>query len=246
MKRRTPVGDHRKADPSDQQYKREKKERSKRNSPFTDGPNRREIDRASRENKEHTDKNGVFGGRGPETRQVGNEERRINPHVKEACGEREPRFLSAPKRPKRAADPGVVPALLGDRGGEFRGHHRDGHCPNYGNNSENREATPETNLRNQLFKTVRPARNHQVHRRGEGADPEAARGGTCAFLNHHRQSFRAFLGLSRGTSSVCRAKRPFTMPSAVRGIFTPNRAGFRYFPARYGPTPTGSPRPLRR
>ncbi len=73
-----------------------------------------------------------FAEPGSNLLEIKNKERRVNRHVKDAGGKRQPRFLEAPEISQAAANPRVVAALLRQGTGKFADHESGRQAPEDG------------------------------------------------------------------------------------------------------------------
>ncbi len=98
---------------------------------FADAGRAAQVPRAAKDDDSQRPEIGAPAGgeRGAEFAQVENEDGRIERHVEDAGGEREPALLVAPEGTEPAAHPDVEAAFGGDGGGELADHERGGQAP---------------------------------------------------------------------------------------------------------------------
>ena len=97
----------------------------------------------------------------------------VDGHVEDAGGEREPGDLEAPEAAEGAVGPDVEAAFVGDGGGELADHECGGQAPEDGDDGEEKERAAEAGHADDVFETVRAARDHEVDGRDERKETEA-------------------------------------------------------------------------
>ena len=107
----------------------------------------------------------IAGGKaGGEAREIEDEDDRVDGHVEDAGGKREPRLLKSPEAAERAAHPAVVAAFFGQRGGEFADHQRGGQAPDEGNDEQQQQGAAVAGVAEDVLQAVRAAGDHEVSR----------------------------------------------------------------------------------
>ncbi len=96
-----------------------------------------------------------------QAREVGDKERGINRHVKNAGDQRKPGFLKSPEISHRAADPRVVAAFGRQRAGKFADHERGRQAPQNRSEQQQQNAAPISRAMNNVFGAVGAAGHHE-------------------------------------------------------------------------------------
>ena len=87
--------------------------------------------------------------------------RRVERHVKDAGGEREPTFLVTPEGPEAATHPNIKAAFVGDGGGEFADHERGGQAPDERQNQQDHDGPAKARAAEDVLNAVGTARHHK-------------------------------------------------------------------------------------
>ena len=101
------------------------------------------------------------GERREEFAQVENEDGRIERHIEDAGGEREPALLIAPEGPEGAADPDVESALGGDGRSQLSDHESGGQAPNQRQDKQDKDGPAEARAAEDVLNAVRTAGDHE-------------------------------------------------------------------------------------
>ena len=105
-------------------------------------------------------------GRG-DSLEIENEGCRVDRHVEDGGGKREPCFLEAPERAQRTTHPGVEAALVGDGGGEFAEHERGGETPEERKKKERQQSEVITAAADDILEVIGTPGDHEIGRREE-------------------------------------------------------------------------------
>ena len=116
------------------------------------------------------------GEAGRDAREIEDEDDRVDGHVEDAGGEREPRLLKSPEAAEGAADPAVVATFLGQRGGEFANHQRGGQAPDERDDEQQEQGAAVAGVAEDVLQTIRAAGDHEVGRSDERKQPHFAVG----------------------------------------------------------------------
>ena len=99
---------------------------------------------------------------GSEAAKVEDEDGRIDGHVEDAGGDRQPTFLKAPEAAEGAANPDVEAAFGWDGAGQFADHERSGEAPDEGNDGEKDKRASVTCFADDVFEAIGAAGDHEV------------------------------------------------------------------------------------
>ncbi len=111
-----------------------------------------------------------------ELREIGDGERRIDRHVEDAGGQREPRLLKAPEATERVRDPDVKAAFFRQCARELADHQRRGQTPKDGDDQEQQESAFVSSLADKIFQTIGTARDHEIGDGDERDETESSNG----------------------------------------------------------------------
>ena len=121
---------------------------------------------------------GGEAGRG--AAEVGDEDDRVDGHVEDAGGEREPRLLEAPEAAESAAYPAVVAALFRERGGQFADHECGGQAPDERDDEQQEQGAAVAGVADDVLQAVGAPGDHEVGRSDERKQPHFAIGSAHA------------------------------------------------------------------
>ena len=97
----------------------------------------------------------------------------IDGHVEDTGGQRQPGDLEAPEPAEGAMSPDIEAAFVRDGRGEFADHERCRQAPEDRDEGEQKQRAVETGHADDVLKTVRAARDHEIDGRDERKETEA-------------------------------------------------------------------------
>ena len=105
---------------------------------------------------------GPRGEAGRDAGEIEDEDDRVDGHVEDAGGEREPCLLKSPEGAEGAAHPAVVAALLRQGGGELADHERGGQAPDQRDEEQEEEGAAVAGVAEDVFQAVGATGDHEV------------------------------------------------------------------------------------
>ena len=103
----------------------------------------------------------ILGKPGRHLFQVKHEQGRINGHIKDTGGQREPRFLKAPEVAQAAAHPCVIAALVRQRARKFADHESCRQAPKHRQKQQDQDSASVACAGNDRFSAVCSAGHHK-------------------------------------------------------------------------------------